>query len=159
MVIWDVLIAHHRQLYAGKINLKDSASLIVLWWFVLQKHWETPSVEYFTCVNMGSSWPQSLINSENGSICALGGDQGVTQNSLVAQRPLLWICSRWWSDQGSRSHPELCCVFTSPSPAAIPLVESCTISRAKIGLAKSNQKDLLSFDPFSPHPIMQSFPL
>lgn len=29
----------------------------------------------------------------------------------------------------------LCCMFPSPSPAAIPLLESCTISRAKVGLA------------------------
>lgn len=30
---------------------------------------------------------------------------------------------------------DLCCMFTSLSPAAIPLEESCTISRAKVGLA------------------------
>lgn len=175
MVIWDVLIAHHHHLYAGEINLKDSASLIVLWWFVLQKHWETPSVEYFTCVNTGSSWPRSHTNSENGSICALGGDWRVTQNSLHAQRPLLWICSRWWSDQSSRSHPELSVAY-SPHPV------HCNSSDGKLHyfqgkgrasqpdfikshagdcllFSKSKQKDLLSFDPFSPHPIMQSCPL
>lgn len=46
----------------------------------------------------------------------------------LAQNSLLWICSRVspWT---------LCCMFPSPSPAAIPLLESCTISRAKVGLA------------------------
>lgn len=116
IVIWDILIAHRRQLYAGEINLKDSASLIVLWWFVLQKHWETPSVEYFACVNRGSSWPQSCINSENGSVCA--HTWMVIRESHNAQRPLLWICSRWWSDQSSWSLPELC-VARSPYRAQL----------------------------------------
>lgn len=166
MVIWDVLIAHHRQLCAGEINLKDSASLIVLWWFVLQKHWETPSVEYITCVNMGSSQPQSHTNSENGSICALGGVQGFTQNSLHAQRPLLWVCSRWWSDQRSRSHPELSVAYSphwahsNSSSGKLHYFQgkgrACQADLIKshagdyLLFSKSKQKDLLSFDLFFP---------
>lgn len=112
-------------------------------------------------------------------------------------RKWLGLCPGWWS--GSHTEPSkcsettalnlqqmmewpkfmvslwtLCCMFTSPSPTTIPLVESCTISRAKVGLANltsSNPTLVITFSLanqnrricylltfFSPHPIMQLFP-
>lgn len=79
----------------------------------------------------------------------------------------LWFCSRWWSDQSSRSHPELSVAY-SPHPV------HCNSSDGKLHyfqgkdrasqpdfikshtgdcllFSKSKQKDLLSFWPlFSP---------
>lgn len=38
------------------MSLKDSVSLIVFLWFVLQGHWEALPAEQCTCIGMGSYW-------------------------------------------------------------------------------------------------------
>lgn len=170
MVIWNILIAYHCQFYAGEINLEDSASLIALWWFVLQRHRETPLVEY--CVRKGSSWPPELYKLRKWlCMCSyLDGCQVVVQNSLNAQR---W--SEFAVDDGvamvfpSSWHVHLTQPNCSSSGVKLQYFHSKGRSiqpdfiRSHSGdylfFSKLKQKPLLSFDPFSQHPIMWSFPL
>lgn len=176
MVIRNIIIAHHRQLYTGEINLEDSASLIVLRYNSLQRHWEVLSAEYRSYVRTGSSWPPELDKLRKWlCMCLyLDGYQGVTQSSLNVQR-----CSEFVVEHGvakvcglrltsllhvhltqpnwSSSSGKLHCFQSKGRSIQLDFIKSH--SGDYLSFSKSKQKPLLSFDPFSQHPIMWLFSL